>query len=394
MTTAYDRISNDEQFESVPLGSVLDEKSAIEFTSPNSSTDMDLIAAIRVGDLADVTALLNASAKVNCRDSEGFTPLLIAAGLGRAPLVELLLAAGADVFVVEPRMGATALHKAAQSGSISVIQLLLKYGSFIDQQSPVLGNTPLMDAVVYKHEEAVRLLLDRGAKTILRNYWQQTALELAQHDNLTSIARLIEVRNETDAAQVDALKLLAAVKVGDLEKVEQLLAAGINANERAPLVGSVDDNYTPLGVAVREGHSGIARVLSVAGADPGQKIGLMHGTSVHEAAYFGRDDVVRVLTEKPGPAGPSVLDAQGPYNGFTALHDAAWHGHLEAARALVKAGARLDLLSHAGQTPRELAAGYGYDRLAQFLADSEREYEASLRMHPYKPETDIIHSKA
>ena len=41
--------------------------------------------------------------------------------------------------------------------------------------------------------------------------------------------------------------------------------------------------------------------------------------------------------------GQSQLDAQGPYNGLTALHDAVWHGHLEAAQALVDAGARLNL---------------------------------------------------
>jgi ankyrin repeat protein len=55
------------------------------------------------------------------------------------------------------------------------------------------------------------------------------------------------------------------------------------------------------------------------------------------------------------------IDAQGPYNGFTPLHDAVWHGHLVAARALVDAGARLNLKTHAGLTPRGLAVLYGYE---------------------------------
>ncbi|WP_408015154.1 hypothetical protein [Roseomonas harenae] len=37
------------------------------------------------------------------------------------------------------------------------------------------------------------------------------------------------------------------------------------------------------------------------------------------------------------------------------MHDAVWHGHLEAAEALVEAGARLDLRTHAGPTPWGLA---------------------------------------
>lgn len=124
---------------------------------------------------------------------------MIASGLGQAQMVDLLLTAGADVLALEPRMGATALHKAAQSGNADVIGLLLDHGSFIDQQSPILGNTPLMDAVLQKHEKVVRLLLQRGARTTIRNHWRQTALELAQHDGLDAIARLIEARDEADA---------------------------------------------------------------------------------------------------------------------------------------------------------------------------------------------------
>jgi ankyrin repeat protein len=66
------------------------------------------------------------------------------------------------------------------------------------------------------------------------------------------------------------------------------------------------------------------------------------------------------------------LEPQGAYNGLTPLHDAVWHGHLEAARALVDAGHRLDLKTQAGLTPRELAMRYRYDDVAAFLAAVER----------------------
>ncbi|WP_426131501.1 ankyrin repeat domain-containing protein [Pararhizobium sp. PWRC1-1] len=148
-----------------------------------------------------------------------------------------------------------------------------------------------------------------------------------------------------------------------------------------PITGSRDDDYTPLGLAVREGHIDIVQALLDAGADIRRVIGLMKGTPVHEASFFGRADIVRLLTEDRTRAGAPAfeVDAQGPYNGLTALHDAVWHGHLDSAKALVEAGALLDLRTHAGLTPRELAVEYGYDKLVQFLEEAEQQEEATPR---------------
>ena len=338
---------------------------------------MTLEASIRAGDLAAATELLRSGADANRRGPDGFTPLMIAAGLGQSQMVELLLTAGADGLAIEPRMGATALHKAALSGNPDVVELLLDHGAFIDQQSPVLGHTALMDAVVYKHEDVVRLLLKRGARTAIRNHWHEKALDIARRDGLDTIMRLIEARDGADDDEVRAQTLVPAIKAGDLEEVERLIAAGAAVNARLPMVGSPDDDYTPLAVAAREGHADIVRALLDAGANPRRAIGLFGGTALHEACYFGHADVVRAMTEERAGMRASELDAQGAYNGMTPLHDAVWHGHLEAARALVDAGHPLDLRTHAGLTPREVAVLYGYDDLARFLADSEQAWASA-----------------
>jgi ankyrin repeat protein len=336
-------------------------------------SELTLISAIRAGDLARARDLIRSGADVNARDAEGFTPLMIAAGLGQPQMVELLLNAGADVLVLEPRMGATALHKAAQSGNRDVIILLLHNGAFVDQQSPVLGNTALMDAVLHKQEDGVRTLLSYGAKTSIRNHWDQSALDLAENDDLVLIARLI--RDKVSASEIKVLRsdLVLAAKAGDVGEVKRLIAAGVNVDQRMATTGTPDDDYTPLGIAAREGHAEIVALLWDAGADVRQVVGLMKGTPFHEAAYFGHVDVIETLAQTEGHriAQPE-LDAQGPYNGLTALHDAVWHGHLEAVRSLVNAGARLDLESHAGLTPRKLALLYGYDEIASLLAESEK----------------------
>jgi ankyrin repeat protein len=340
---------------------------------------MNLDTAVSTADHAGALEMLRLGADVNQRGPDGMTPLMIASGLGQYRMVEIFLTAKADVLAIEPRMGATALHKAAQSGNADVLGLLLDEGAFIDQQSPVLGHTALMDAVLHKHASAVKLLLKRGARTTIRNHWQQTALELAREDNLTTIANLIDCRNDADAEEVKALALVAAVKAGDLVEVTRLIDLGADVDEQLPVIGTLDDNYTPLGIAVREGHIAIVRALLNAGADPRKLIGLMRGTPVHEAAFFGRADVIQVFKEHSEREGASVieLDAQGPYNGLTPLHDAVWHGHLEAATALLEADAPLTIRTHAGLTAKELAALYGYRDLVFLLLDAEKKRDSS-----------------
>lgn len=328
--------------------------------------------AIRTGELAAATEMIGSGADVNRATPGGLTLLMIASGLGQAQMVDLLLIAGAQVLAVEPRAGATALHKGALSGNPDVVALLLDHGAFIDQQGPILGHTALMDAVVYKHADVVRLLLKRGARTAIRNHWNETAIELARRDGLDLIVRLIEARDSADADEIRAQPIVAAIKAGDQPEVERLIAEGADVDVRLPMTGSPDDDYTPLAIAAREGHVGIVRALLDGGANPRRVIGLFGGTALHEACYFGHADVVRVMTEHEGVGPPAPeLDAQGAYNGMSPLHDAVWHGHGEASRVLVAAGHPLDLRTHAGLTPRELAVHYGYGDLARFLADAE-----------------------
>ena len=122
----------------------------------------------------------------------------------------------------------------------------------------------------------------------------------------------------------------------------------------------------------------IVRLLLDAGADVNARIGLMRGTSLHEASYFGFSDIVGAMLSARGqePGLNADLGASGPYNGLTPLHDAIWHGHQEAARVLIEAGAPLEARTHVGQTPRDLAMLYGYEEIARLLATAEAKSKA------------------
>lgn len=327
-----------------------------------------LLNSVLKADVSEVTAAVRNGANVNAKGPDGLTPLMVACGLGQAQAAALLLTAGADPLAMESRMGAAAIHKAAQSGNADVIALLLEHGAFIDHQSPVLGNTALMDAVLHKREGAVKMLLKRGARTTIKNHWQQTALDLAHQDGLAVIANLLQAQDAENAENVAALTLIAAVKAGNEAEVDRLVASGADIEVRVPITGTLDDDYTPLGLAVRHGHAALVRRLLDAGADPRRTIGLMRGSPLHEAAYLGMADQIEILVgpTRYGPS-PVEIDAQGPYNGLTALHDAVWHGHREAVQALLRAKASTDLKTHAGLTARGLALLYGYAQIAELL---------------------------
>ena len=64
--------------------------------------------------------------KVNSTDQRGRTALHYAAFLGNQPILELLLANGAEVFI-QDRTGKTSLHYAAYNDSDECVAAILKY---------------------------------------------------------------------------------------------------------------------------------------------------------------------------------------------------------------------------------------------------------------------------
>ena len=93
--------------------------------SPKQELNDKFFEAVRRGDLAATTALLDQGADVNAKFRYGTTALFKAAERGHVEIVKLLLARGADATVKDTFYGATAMTWALDGDHLEVVSVLL-----------------------------------------------------------------------------------------------------------------------------------------------------------------------------------------------------------------------------------------------------------------------------
>ena len=197
----------------------------------------------------------------------------------------------------------------------------------------------------------------------------------------------------SSAEKAEYSELLAAASQGDAVKIKKLAKTGVKIDER--------DAYgrTPLHVAAFGAHHAAMRALVEAGADPNAlenddydivtiaavandvrtlKLALAlgasaknitsryDGTALIAAAHLGHAEVVRILIRAGAP-----LDHVNNL-GWTAVIEAIVLGdggprHTDTLRALVQAGANLNIADRNGHTPLALARARGYDTMVELL---------------------------
>lgn len=148
-----------------------------------------------------------------------------------------------------------------------------------------------------------------------------------------------------------------------------MIEQGEPVNTESYVTGTGNDRHSALLVAARDNYPNIVKMLLDAGADLGQRGYMMNAIPFHKAAYMGNPEVMRLLVKHKDA--PKFIDDQGPNNGYTPLHDAIWHGHTEAAKVLIKAGAKLDLKTYEGDTPLDLAIRYQYSDIVEIISNKQ-----------------------
>jgi ankyrin repeat protein len=256
-----------------------------------------------------------------------------------AAAVKALLKTGADVNAAQGD-GMTALHWAAANGDAALAQMLLSAGANIRATTRLGGITPLLMASQAGHAQVVATLLASGADA-----------------------------NSMTATGATALML--AARSGNTETVTRLVETGADINAKEKGFGQ-----TALMVAAGLDRADVVKLLMSRGADWKAASSI---ADVKALSQSPSDDAAGRPQQQAPSRGPDVAGVTrgyryneliGAQGGLTALHFAARQGSAAAARALVEAGANVNLLSPGDQaTPLLVALINGHFDLAAFLID-------------------------
>ncbi|GMI14779.1 hypothetical protein TrVE_jg7335 [Triparma verrucosa] len=196
--------------------------------------ERDLIDAAEVGNARKVQELLSAGVFVSCskEGDEGRTALLKAALRGHLEVVQVLVAAGADVNKARTDDGCTPLFMAAQNGHQNVVQALVTARADLNKATTDTGDTPLYIA--------------------------------AQQGHLDVVQALVAARADVNKAITDGrTPLWQAAQNGHQNVVQVLVAAGADVNK-----ARTSDGCTPLRIAnaPQNKHTSVVAYLQSVGA--------------------------------------------------------------------------------------------------------------------------------
>jgi len=247
-----------------------------------------------------------------------------------------LVAAGRDAPLVD----------AAKAADTAAVRSLLLQGH-VPNVSSIDGTTPLHWAAYHENAAMVDLLVHAGADVKAANRYGATPLSLAAATgNAAVIERLLEAGADPNATSPGGEPTLMTVaRTGSVEAVKVLIAYKADVNAREATRGQ-----TALMWAAGEGHADVITVLLEAGADR--------------------------LATSHAPAGAAMSVGGSTYRRsaaridvFTPFLIAVRAGQIDAARALLDAGANVNETTPDRTSALVLAIHNARHDMAAFLLD-------------------------
>lgn len=198
-----------------------------------------LMVACAVGNGKVAQWLIDRGADPNLYNDQGYAPIHVAAGRGRPGTAEVLMNAGVDLNMPWKHRGGIGwrpIDIAADDESLDFLNELLELGVPIEKE-PVDGayESPLFLAAWFGQTEAIKLLLDRGARTDLKDMMDRTPYDCAIQNGYTEAAELLGQASGMDNAQLADEQLYGMVTMVALgqeppSQIQRLLDRGADPN--------------------------------------------------------------------------------------------------------------------------------------------------------------------
>lgn len=360
--------------------------------SINSKNYGNFIKAVTSGDAETVSSLIASGIDVNTTNAEGLTALMIAARFNHYQVAKLLIDAGANLYVVnESRTaldmariasaheteavlvaggadlnlkddkGWTRIMYAVRDNDVTLAKTYIAAGADIDATEIVgeeEGRSVLMIAVSYKSLNAVRFLIDEGAKVNFAMPDGTTALILAAENNATEIASLLLENGANIYAKNNegtAIDIARARNSFDVEKVLTGVNADVNAFDA--------EGRTPLMYAARDNNVDLIKEILHAGA------------KIDATDTKGQSALMLAITNGASDAVFALIDSGTNINvkdasGWTPLTYAVSYNMLDVMRYLVSNKADIDLAQSEGKTALMLATEKNDLETISYLIDA------------------------
>lgn len=288
--------------------------------------NLALINAIYFHDLELVSKLIELK-RSRASLSDGTNEIMIAAAVGDAQILKLLL--DCELTDVNDRNShlSTALIYACLCGSKDTVKLLLDNNANVNDKDN-FNSTGLMVALCRGDKEITELLLDKGANVNEKNSLGNNPMIFVACYGGIELARLLldKVADVNEQNNKGAAALSYAAENGHKDIVEFLLDNNAEVNMQN------NKNETPLMFASWKGHIEIVELLLERQADVNAESN-DGKTALIIAAVSGQTRVVKLLLDKG-----ALIDKKNN-EGKTALMLAAEKGHTSIVKLLLDKGA-------------------------------------------------------
>jgi len=290
-----------------------------------------LMLAAEHGQTKLVQRLASQKAKLNAKRSDGHTAMHIAIQNRKVDAMNALASHRADINA-RATNGATPLSIAAATGEFSAARSLIELRANLNLGES--GFAPVHCSVFNGDHKLVEYLMRHRADVNVAADDDTTPLHAAMNlmDNdiaSTIVLLLLQGEANVNAQSKEGLTPVVAAVEGFQAEAVKLLC-----ERRADVEICTEKGTTALLMAAETGQVETADVLIKYKADVNRENNLeCRAAPLHIATFMGSDCMVRTLAAARAQVDKTTT------RGHTALHYAAWGGHVDVARALLEAGA-------------------------------------------------------